>query len=36
MGSQLVSKKFVQERDYKSIAELTAKALEIIREAKKN
>lgn len=31
MGSQLVSKKFMQEKDYNAIAELTKKALEIIK-----
>jgi len=36
MGSQLISKKFMQERDYKTIAELTKKALEIIKTVKNN
>lgn len=31
MGSQLVSKKAVQEKDYNSITEMTVKALEIIK-----
>ncbi len=32
MGSQLVSKKLMQEKDYKTITELTLKALDIIRK----
>ncbi len=36
MGSQLVSSKLVQEKDYKSITELTEKALGIIKKVKKN
>ena len=34
MGSQLVSKKLVQEKDYKTITELTLKALDIIKKIK--
>jgi 2-dehydro-3-deoxyphosphogluconate aldolase / (4S)-4-hydroxy-2-oxoglutarate aldolase len=34
MGSQLVSKKLVQEKDYKTITELTLKALGIIKKIK--
>jgi len=34
MGSQLVSKKFMQEKDYKAITELTKKALEIIKSVR--
>jgi 2-keto-3-deoxy-6-phosphogluconate aldolase len=34
MGSQLVSKKLVQEKDYKTITELTSKALDIIKKIK--
>lgn len=36
MGSQLISKKFIQERDYKTITELTKKALEIIKTVRNN
>lgn len=32
IGSQLISKKFIQEKNYKAIAELTAKALDIIKK----
>ena len=34
MGSQLVSKKLVQEKDYESITQLTTKALEIIKNVR--
>lgn len=34
MGSQLISKKLMQEKDYKTITELTSRALEIIRKVR--
>jgi 2-dehydro-3-deoxyphosphogluconate aldolase/(4S)-4-hydroxy-2-oxoglutarate aldolase len=34
MGSQLIGKKFIQDKDYKTITELTKKALEIIKTIK--
>jgi 2-dehydro-3-deoxyphosphogluconate aldolase/(4S)-4-hydroxy-2-oxoglutarate aldolase len=34
MGSHLVSKKLVEEKDYNSITDLTAKALDIIKKAR--
>lgn len=34
MGSQLISKKLMKEKDYKTITELTSQALEIIRKVR--
>ena len=36
MGSQLISKKFMEEKDYKTITELTEKVLRIIKTIRKN
>jgi len=36
MGSQLISKKLVADKDYRSIAENVAKVLRIIKEARQD